>query len=61
MEFKSQDPYSTYLVADQLTADTVDSLIEYFRENMPELYSKTDLSNLRNAIIANLQNLPYED
>ena len=58
---KSQDPYSTYLVADQFTADTVDSLIEYFRENMPELYSKTDLSNLRNAIIANLQNLPYED
>lgn len=58
---KSQDPNSMYLVADQFTSDTVDSLIEYFRENMPELYDKTDLDVLRNAIIANLQNLPYED
>lgn len=58
---KSQDPNSMYMVADQFTSDTVDSLIEYFRENMPEVYSKTDLTVLRNAIIANLQNLPYED
>lgn len=58
---KSQDPNSMYMVADQFTSNTVDSLIEYFRENMPELYSQTDLTVLRNAIIANLQNLPYED
>lgn len=58
---KSQGPNSMYLVADQFTSDTVNSLIEYFRENMPELYDKTDLDVLRNAIIANLQNLPYED
>ena len=60
-DLKSQDPYSTYLVADQFTSKTVDSLIEYFKENMPELYNQTDLTVLRNAIIANIQNLPYEE
>lgn len=60
-DLKSQDPNSTYLVADQFTSKTVDSLIEYFKENMPELYNQTDLTVLRNAIIANIQNLPYEE
>lgn len=58
---KSQDPYSTYMVADQFTSKTVDSLIEYFQNTMPELYNQTDLTALRNAIIANIQNLPYEE
>ena len=58
---KSQNPYSTYMVADQFTSKTVDSLIEYFQNTMPELYNQTDLTALRNAIIANIQNLPYEE
>lgn len=58
---KSQDPNSTYLVADQFTSKTVDSLIEHFNKNMPGLYNQTDLAILRNAIIANIQNLSYEE
>lgn len=58
---KSQDPNSIFLVADQFTSYTVDSLIEYFRVNMPESYNDADLSVLKNTIIANLQNIPYEE
>ena len=57
---KSQDPDTTYLVADELTANTVDSLIEYFKTHMPDLYNNTDLQILRNAIIANIQKFSYE-
>lgn len=58
---KSQDPQLAYMVADEFTSLTVESLMKYFRTNMPEIYTQIDLSILRNAIIVNLQNMPYEE
>ncbi len=60
-DLKSQDPTLNHLVADKFTSFTVDSLIEYFRTNIPEFDNQTDLPILRNAIIANLQNMPYDE
>ncbi|CCX70243.1 unknown [Prevotella sp. CAG:255] len=49
-----------YIVADEFTNETVNSLMQYIRNNFPEECSKYDEDVLRNAILINLQNAEIE-
>lgn len=49
-----------YIVADEFTNETVNSLMQYIRNNFPEKCSKYDEDVLRNAILINLQNAEIE-
>lgn len=57
---KSQNKEMAYIVADEFTNETVNSLMQYIRNNFPEECSKYDEDVLRNAILINLQNAEIE-
>lgn len=57
---KSQNKEMAYIVADEFTNETVNSLMQYIRNNFPEEYSKYNEDVLRNAILINLQNAEIE-
>lgn len=58
---KSQNKEMAYIVADEFTNETVNSLMQYIRKNFPEEYSKYDEDVLRNTILINLQNAKFEE
>lgn len=58
---KSQNKEIAYIVADEFTNETVNSLMQYIRNNFPEEYSKYDEDVLRNTILINLQNAKFEE
>lgn len=58
---KSQNKEIAYIVADEFTNETVNSLMQYIRKNFPEEYSKYDEDVLRNTILINLQNAKFEE
>lgn len=58
---KSQNKEMAYIVADEFTNETVNSLMQYIRNNFPEECSKYDEDVLRNAILINLQNAEIEN
>lgn len=57
---KSQNKEMAYIVADEFTNETVNSLMQYISNNFPEECSKYDEDVLRNAILINLQNAEIE-
>lgn len=50
-----------YIVADEFTNETVNSLMQYIKKDFPEEYSKYNEDVLRNAILINLQNANFEE
>lgn len=58
---KSQNKEMAYIVADEFTNETVNSLMQYIKKNFPEEYSKYNEDILRNAILINLQNANFEE